>query len=223
MPDKQKSILNTMKNLYSSLDGYASGVSFTVNKNDTSKSIIGATLTIAIVIITFVLSADPINNVIYITNPRITLDQEHGIQSIENINFSNFFIAYSFFSPKNSDTKFSNQTNDYQTTSTMRILEGTCLNNCSNATFNMPYCNEDVFQNVSELKGLPAQNSKNVTDIFRVKSYCLPQQFEATFLDDDSEINDFVSSLTIYIPDTWNQTQSLPYPNRNLGKNLVNK
>jgi len=206
MPEKQKGILNKITNLYASLDGYASGPTLTVNKQSNSKSIIGSTLTLLTIALTFYLSWDTISNVLYVEGPKITYDSEQGTANISDINFTNFFTAYSFFTPKENNTKFSNITNNRNITHTMTTFLGDCIHDCNNYTFLMGNCNATIFSNIS-LKGLPLKSSQNISDIFKEYSFCLPDQFKATLLDDDITISDFVSSFSIYIPDTYNQSQ----------------
>ena len=227
MPEKQKGILNKITNLYASLDGYASGPTLTVNKQSNSKSIIGSTLTLLTIALTFYLSWDTISNVLYVEGPKITYDYEQGNANITDINFTNFFMAYSFFTPKSTNIKFSSDTNNYNITSTMTTFLGDCLHDCNNYTFYMGHCNKTLFDSI-QLNGLPNISSTNITEIFKEYSFCLPDQFKATLLDDDVSISDFISSFSIYIPDTYNQTQTISLTSstsslRNLGIYLIIK
>jgi len=72
----------------------------------------------------------------------------------------------------------------------------------------MGQCNKSIFENIEALSGLPINNSKNLTDIFKTYSYCLPTQFTADLLDDDKNETNFISSFSVFIPDTYNQTQT---------------
>ena len=119
MPEKQKGIINKVRNLYSSLDLYAGAPAITINGEDQSKSILGASITILVIIATFGLSSTTISNSYNLTNPKITLDQVQGTQNITNINASNFFMSFSFFTPKSINKNFGNSTNDYVLTKTM--------------------------------------------------------------------------------------------------------
>ena len=208
MPQKQKGIINTIKNLYSSADFYAGAPGVNIQGEGSAKSPLGASITLLVLIGTFWMAAGTISNVIFISSPSITQDSEQGTENITGLAFSNFFLAYSFFTPLSSDKNFGNSTNDYNITSTMSTLLGDCIHGCSNATFLMGRCEESLFDEITTLKGLPLNNSKNVTDIFKQYSYCLPPQFKASLMDNDSELTNFISSFTIFIPDTYNQTQS---------------
>jgi len=168
MPEKQKGIINTLTNLYSTADSYAGGVSLTVNKEDTSKSVLGSTITLLIVAVTFYMSSTTISNSFFLQNPTLSLDSEQGNENVTGLNYSNFFMSFSFFTPLSSDNKkFSNDTNNFQITETMSTLYGDCLNDCNNASFLMENCNGTNFDKISALKGLPINNSKNVTDLFK--------------------------------------------------------
>jgi len=146
-------------------------------------------------------------NVLKVENPKVTYDTEQGTENITDLNFSNFFMAYSFFTPKDKNIKFSNETNNWNVTSTMTTFLGDCIHDCNNFTFLMGHCNKTYFEDLT-LKGLPLKSSKNISEIFKEYSFCLPKQFKATLLDDDITLSDFVSSFSIYIPDTYNQTQT---------------
>ena len=114
MPEKQKGILNTVKNLYASADLYASGIALTVNKEGRAKSIIGTSVTLLVLFATFWMSSSTISNVVNVTSPRLTYDSAQGTENITGLDFSNFFLSYSFFTPQGTDKKFGNDTNDYE-------------------------------------------------------------------------------------------------------------
>ncbi len=209
MPEKQKGILNTFRNLYSSWDLFAASPGLSVNGNGNSKSVIGSTLSLGCLFITFYLSSKTIQNVFLAINPSITFDAIQGTNSLSDLNFTNFFMSYSFFTPISMDNKrFSNDTNDFNLTSTMSTVLGDCLHDCSNKTFYMGICNKTFFNEIPALKGLPIGNSKNVTKLFQTQSYCLPSQFQATLKDHDENRTNFISSFSIFIPDTYKQHQN---------------
>ena len=163
MPEKQKEIINTVKNLYSSFDFYAGEPGVNIQGEGSSRSVIGATVTLLVLLGTFWLSEGTISNVLYIQSPKITYDTRQGTENITGLDFTNFFLAYSFFTPLSTNKAFGNKTNDYEIVSTMSTVLGDCLTGCSNATFLMGKCNSSIFQDVSSIKGLPINNSKNVT------------------------------------------------------------
>ncbi len=96
-------------------------------------------------------------------------------------------MAFSFFTPiKDGNTKFSNSTNDYTAVRTITHVQGNCLHNCTNRTFpHQPY-KKKKFDHIKGLKGISSRASKNITNIFREFSYCLPPQLKADFYDNDS-------------------------------------
>jgi len=217
MPEKQKGILNKIKNLYSKADMYADGVSLTINEETASRSVIGATITLLVFATTIYMSSETMLNSVLLRNPTISLDSEQGNENITDLTFQNFFMAFSFFTPKSFDRKtFSNDTNDFEITSTMSTFKGDCLSNCSNYTFLMGHCNKSIFNNITALKDLPYTNSNNITDIFKTYSFCLPDQFQANLLDNDKKADNFISSFSIFIPDTYNQVQTKTQTQTNL-------
>ena len=211
MPEKQKRIINTVRNLYSSFDLYAGAPAITINGEDQSKSILGASITVLIIIATFGLSSSTISDSYNLTNPKVTLDQAQGTQNITNINASNFFMSFSFFTPKSNNKKFGNSTNDYVLTKTMSTIAFDCLHKCTKDINYMVKCSntsEFIFKSSISLKGLPINISKNITDIFKEFSYCLPDHFKMNLLDNDPTDSNFISLFTVNTPDTYNQTQT---------------
>ncbi len=205
MPRRQKGIFMTVRNLIATADLYGSPVSFNVGGEGESKSVFGAIVTVASIVLTITLSLPTIENVINMRNPNIVLDFVYNTRELIGVNSTNLFMAYSFFEPVGEDKKFSNTTNNYTAVKTINKFDATCLHNCTNKTFELSKCKEGEFDDITSLKGLSTKSAQNVTDIFKTYAYCMPPNISGDLFDNDPSRSDFVASLKVEVFDTYLQ------------------
>ena len=196
-------MLLKLSNLISELDLYAERVGFSIGGRGQSKSVLGAFITFITVGICFYLTSGTFMDYYNEVNPTLSYGFIYDTTQI-SINETNPFISIGFFVPIDGTKGLSNSTTDFNKANTISKVAVSCTN-CTipkEQIFLNDYCNDSIIDNIA-IGGMSSRSSRNITDIFNTKSYCFPT-FNATLVDDDKTVKNFISSLTLYIPDTYN-------------------
>jgi len=196
-------LCNKFFNFVAELDLYADGVGLNVGGKCQSKSIIGTFITIFTLGLCFYLTNDLFWQYWDVVNPSLAFSNEYDTKEL-NINETNPFISIGFFVPKANSKGYANSTADFNVINTMENVAVSC-SDCTipkDKIFLNNFCDETILDNI-KIGTLSSRSSKNLTDIFKTKSFCFPN-FNGTIVDDDVKIKNFISSLTLYIPDTYN-------------------
>jgi len=206
MVKENNSIIDQLMHHASIIDLYGEDIKYSIKGRETSKSVIGSLNTLLIVFLCLYLPKQFFIDWYSEINPTISLGQEFGPDSI-TINQTNPFISLGFYAPKGDSKIYANSTTDYGKINSLSSVVAACtdcsINDQSIKNFLVGSCDK---KNISEIKlsSYSSRSSKNITDIFQTYSFCFPQNFSATLKDDDITVTNFISSLSLYIPDTYN-------------------
>ncbi len=182
-----------------------------LNKDEKIKTLIGTIVAAGMISLTIALTLPTIQNYADEVNPTVTFDSDYGTSAL-SINDSDPFLAFSFFVPKNGSKGYANSTSDFDKIQTIKTMFSDCVdcglfNAKTNETDQMKtaiysQCNQTKIRSI-KLHSLSSRSSRNITDIFETNSFCIPDKFRGKLVDDDLNIANFISSLTLTIPDTY--------------------
>ncbi len=205
-----KSTAKLIGSLIRHYDGYGSPVSLLIDGESEVKNVFGGLITLITLFLSLFLSKDCFFDLINHTNPTTTTNIEYNIEN-SNFNMSSFFMALSFYSPKDNSIIIHNKYNDKNKTFYMNNLTYICTNcNQTSSTLldgydvrmrDMNLCNEKTFKDKS-IKGLSYNKSDGILSIFRNYSYCFPDGIQGKILNNIDSNNTKVpeASIQIFIP-----------------------
>ncbi len=183
------------------LDLYAEKVKLYIGRKEKSKSIFGTIITLLTMGLCLFLTWSSFEEYYNETNPKLALSTLYNTKELQ-INETNPFISIGFYVPKNGSKSYSNSSTDFNKVNTIKTIAIKC-NNCTfDHTLMNNYCNSTGIDQI-RIASLSARTSKNITDIFKTKSFCFPN-FKSTLVDDDNKVKNFISSFSLYIPDSYN-------------------
>jgi hypothetical protein len=186
-------------------DGFGAKISLRLHGDEDVKNLLGALISVVMLLASLLLSASTFLDFVYKTNPTVTTSVSYGAKNL-TFNHDNFFMAISFYTPLSNLSKVrsaGNSTNDYAKMRYINELETQCTScngTYSNDTFLMNLCSSSYFSNINTLKSMSTSKSADIVNIFKTYSFCIPDDLQATLQDDitDTKLTD--TSFQINIP-----------------------
>lgn len=186
-------------------DGFGAKISLRLHGDEDVKNLLGALISVAMLLASLLMSASTFLDYVYKTNPVVTTSMTYGAKNL-TFNHDNFFMAISFYSPLSSLSKVrsaGNSTNDYAKMKYINELQTQCTScngTYSNDTFLMNLCSSSYFSNINTLKSMSSSKTSDIVNIFRTYSFCIPDDLQGTLQDDITDTRLTDSSFQINIP-----------------------
>jgi hypothetical protein len=197
---------NFILRTFRKFDGFGAKIALRLHGDEDVKNLIGAVLSIGMLLTSLLLSAGTFLDFVYKTNPSVTTSVTYGTKNL-TFNHDNFFMAISFYTPLTNISgvkSAGNSTNDYGKMKYINELKtdcSSCNGTYSDDTFLLNLCSSSYFSNIQSLKSIATSKSKDIVNIFRTYSFCIPDNLEAVLQDDIVDMNKMSdTSFQIGIP-----------------------